>query len=415
MNHTPITGNVIVGQSGGPTAVINASLAGVYKTAKQLGADKVYGMRFGIQGLLEERYIDMSVVLKNEISVELLKQSPSAFLGSCRYKLPEPVQGDPIFEKIFAILQKLDVKYFFYIGGNDSMDTIRKLHDYGAQAGSEIRFIGIPKTIDNDLMETDHTPGYGSAAKYVATMVKELIVDARVYDMRSITVVEIMGRNAGWLTASSALSRAKDCPGPDFIYLPELPFSLEKVRESVEERMKTQKSVFIAMSEGVKDVSGAMYSDVVGNTTAVDAFGHKLLSGAGQHAANYLGRTLGCKVRSIELSSVQRCGAHMVSLVDVSEAFQVGGAAVKAAAEGRSGDMVILKRVSEDPYICVTDLADVHNIANIEKKVPLDWIAPGGDWVTEDFIRYAQPLIQSEVSHMMINGLPGFLTMPEGM
>lgn len=415
MKHTLSSGNVIVGQSGGPTAVINASLAGVFKTALQRGAKKVYGMRYGIQGLLEGRYIDMADVIRTDIDIELLKQTPSSFLGSCRYKLPEPVLGDPVYEKLFAILNELDVRCFFYIGGNDSMDTIGKLYDYGQLIGSDICFMGVPKTIDNDLAITDHTPGYGSVAKYISTITKEIVADSSVYDMKSIVVLEIMGRNAGWLTGSTALARAWDCPGVDFIYLPEIPFSLDKVRRDVEELQKTKKSVVIAVSEGVKDASGTMFSELVGNTTSVDAFGHKLLSGVGQHLANYLGRTLNCKVRSIELSTVQRCGAHMVSLTDVTEAYQVGGAAVKAAFGGKTGCMVILKRASQEPYICVTDVADVHEIANIEKKVPLEWINENGNYVTEDFVNYVRPLIQSSVSPLIVDGLPGHLTMPKGM
>ena len=415
MKHTLESGNVIVGQSGGPTAVINASLAGVYQTAIQRGAQKVYGMRYGIQGLLEGRYIDMSTVIRDELDLELLKQTPSAFLGSCRYKLPQPVLGDPVYEKIFTVLKELDIRCFFYIGGNDSMDTIGKLYDYGKLIGTDICFMGVPKTIDNDLAVTDHTPGYGSVAKYVSTITKEIVADSTVYDMKSIVVLEIMGRNAGWLTAATALARDINCDGVDFIYLPEIPFSMEKVRRDIEELQKTKKSVVIAVSEGVKDATGAMYSEIVGNTTAVDAFGHKLLSGVGQHLANYLGRTIGCKVRSIELSTVQRCGAHMVSLTDLTEAFQVGGAAVKAAFGGASGSMVILKRISREPYICVTDIADVHEIANIEKKVPLEWINAEGNYVTDDFIQYASPLIQAEVSRLMVNGLPGHLRLPKGV
>ena len=406
MKHIITEGNVIVGQSGGPTAAINASLAGVFHAAKQRGAKTVYGMRFGIQGFLEENIVDLSDHIRSDMDIELLKRTPSSFLGSCRYKLPEPERGSDVYERMFAILKRYDIRAFFYIGGNDSMDTIRKLSDYGRLIGSPVCFVGVPKTIDNDLAVTDHTPGYGSVAKYIATITKEIVADSLVYDMQSVTIIEIMGRNAGWLTAATALAAGPDSEGVDFIYLPEIPFSMERVAESVKERQKTKKSVVIAVSEGVKDPAGEMYSDTIGNTTAVDAFGHKLLSGVGQYLANYLGRTVGCKVRSIELSTVQRCGSHLVSLTDISEAFQVGGAAVKAAFGGRSGVMVVLKRVSQEPYICITDIDDVCAIANVEKKFPLEWITPSGDGVTEAFIQYAQPLIQGEITPVMVGGLP---------
>ena len=217
-------GNVIVGQSGGPTSVINSSLVGVYKTAKDMGCEKIYGMRNGIEGLLTQRYVDLSDYIRNDLDIELLKRTPSSFLGSCRYKLPDADTDTSVYEKIFDILKKLQIKHFFYIGGNDSMDTIKKLSNYAKTINSDITFMGVPKTIDNDLAITDHTPGYGSAAKYIASAMKEIILDASVYEMDSITVVEIMGRNAGWLTAASALSKSEDCDGPDLIYLPEATF-----------------------------------------------------------------------------------------------------------------------------------------------------------------------------------------------
>lgn len=409
MKNVITEGNVIVGQSGGPTAAINSSLAGVFHASRERGAKYVYGMRYGIQGFLEENIVNLSDYLKNDMDIELLKRTPSSFLGSCRYKLPEPEKGNEIYEKIFALLAKYDIRCFFYIGGNDSMDTIRKLSDYAAMISSAVRFVGIPKTIDNDLMVTDHTPGYGSVAKYIATISKEIVADSLVYDMESITIIEVMGRNAGWLTGATALAKGPDSEGVDFIYLPEIPFRTNKVLNDVRELMKTKKSIVIAVSEGVKDEGGSMYSDTIGNTTAVDAFGHKLLSGVGQYLANYLGRTIGCKVRSIEVSTVQRCASHFSSLTDISEAFQVGGAAVKAAFGGKTGCMVILKRVSQEPYICNTDVYDVHEIANAEKKVPIEWINSNGDGVTDDFIKYVQPLIQGEVTPIMVGGLPTHL------
>ena len=410
------TGSIIVGQSGGPTAVINASLAGVFKTAREAGFKKVYGMRYGIEGLLENRVLDLSEVIKNDMDLELLKRTPSSFLGSCRYKLPDVEKGHPIYEKIFGILKELSVCAFFYIGGNDSMDTIGKLSDYAKLVDSDICFIGIPKTIDNDLAITDHTPGYGSVAKYLATITKEIIADTGVYDMNSIVVLEIMGRNSGWLTGATALARGEDCPGVDLIYLPEVPFSMEEVKNSVLELQKRKQTIVIAISEGVTDTKGTVfYSELLSSTAGEDAFGHKILSGAGQHLAEYLGHELKCKTRFIELSTLQRCGAHIVSRTDVEEAYQVGGAAIKAAFEGHTGCMIVLKRVSQDPYMCITDVADVHNIANIEKKVPRNWINKEGNYVTREFLDYARPLIQSELTPIMVNGLPGHFILPENL
>jgi len=398
--------NIVVGQSGGPTAAINSSLAGVYETATQRGLGTVYGMRFGIKGFLNEDIIDLSQKMKNQFSIELLKRTPSSFLGSCRYKLPEPILGDPVFEKVFEVLEKYHIKIFIYIGGNDSMDTIKKLYDYGEMIHTDVKFIGVPKTIDNDLAMTDHTPGYGSAAKLVCTLLKEITLDSAVYDIQSITIVEIMGRNAGWLTGAASLIKGDNCEGVDLIYLPECPFSLERCKASVQKILEKKKTVVIAVSEGVLDENGKQISAQIGNTTAVDAFGHTLLSGVGQYLANYLGAELKVKVRSIELSTVQRCSSHMVSRVDVTEAYQVGGAAVKAALEEKTGEMVILKRISQEPYMCVTETRDVHNIANLEKKVPYEWINEEQNGVTEDFIRYARPLIQGELTPVMVDGLP---------
>ncbi len=408
--------NVIVGQSGGPTAVINASLAGVYKTAKEAGVNRIYGMRYGIEGLIHDKYLDLSMVIKNDMDLELLKRTPSSFLGSCRYKLPDPVQGDPVYMKIFSLLDNLHIRAFFYIGGNDSMDTIGKLADYGRMTGSDICFIGIPKTIDNDLAITDHTPGYGSVAKYLATITKEIIADTSVYDMKSIVVLEIMGRNSGWLTGSTALARGEDCPGVDLIYLPEVPFSMEEVKQSIEELFKKKQTVVIAISEGVTDEKGTLYySELLSSTMGEDAFGHKILSGAGRHLTDYLSHELNCKVRLIELSTLQRCGAHIASKTDIDEAFQVGGAAIKAAFEGHTGCMIVLKRVSQEPYMCVCETADVNKIANIEKRVPRQWINKEGNYVTKDFVDYVRPLIQSELTPIMVNGLPGHFTLPENL
>ena len=404
-----VRGNVIVGQSGGPTAVINSSLAGVYKTAKDRGAKRVFGMLHGIQGLLEERYVDLSEHINNDLDIELLKRTPSAYLGSCRYKLPEICEDQEIYKKIFSILEKLEVEYFFYIGGNDSMDTIKKLSDYSILNGSKIRFMGVPKTIDNDLAATDHTPGYGSAAKYIGSITKEVIRDGLVYDQQNVTLLEIMGRNAGWLTGAAALAKCEDCEGPDMIFLPEIPFDVDTFMKKVEDRHKRKKSVVVAISEGVKMADGRYVCELTDSIDYVDAFGHKQLTGTARYLAEKISREVGCKTRAIEFNSLQRCASHIVSRVDITEAFQVGGAAVKAAFEGETGKMIILKRVSDDPYICVTDIYDVHKVANVEKKVPREWINEAGDYVTEEFVSYIKPLIQAELTPIMVDGLPRHL------
>ena len=408
-------GNVIVGQSGGPTAAINSSLAGVYRTAIDRGAKKVYGMLNGIQGLLEEKYIDLSTRITNELDAELLKRTPSAYLGSCRYKLPGIHEDMAVYEKIFAFLEKMEIEAFIYIGGNDSMDTIKKLSDYAIITGSEIRFIGCPKTIDNDLALTDHTPGYGSAAKYIGTSVKEIIRDS--FCLRSdkgvVTIVEIMGRNAGWLTGAAALAKGEDCSGPDMIYLPEIPFDFQSFRDKVAKRLEKKSSVVVAVSEGIHTADGKYVCEYGSSIDFVDAFGHKQLSGTASYLASFIAGELGCKTRAIELSTLQRAASHLSSRVDILEAYQVGGAAVKAADEGDSGKMVVLVRKSDDPYQSTTEVKDVHKIANDEKLVPREWMNKEGDYVTEEFINYVRPLIQGDVSPIMVDGIPRHLYKPE--
>ena len=406
-------GNVIVGQSGGPTAVINSSLAGVYKTAKDRGARKVYGMLHGIQGLLEEKYVDLSEHIKSDLDIDLLKRTPSAYLGSCRYKLPEIKGNTDFYDRIFEILDKLEIEYFFYIGGNDSMDTIKKLSDYAILNGSTIKFMGVPKTIDNDLAVTDHTPGYGSAAKYIASITKEVIRDGLVYGTKSVTILEIMGRNAGWLTGAAALAKGEDCEGPDMIFLPEIPFDVDEFMKKVEQLQKEKSSVVVAVSEGVKVADGRYVCELTDNIDYVDAFGHRQLTGTARYLAERISREVGCKTRAIEFNSLQRCASHIVGRVDITEAFQVGGAAVKAAFEGETAKMIILKRISDDPYLCVTDLYDVHKIANVEKKVPREWINEAGDYVTPEFVNYVRPLIQAELTPMMVDGLPRHLRLED--
>lgn len=406
-------GNVIVGQSGGPTAVINSSLAGVYRTAIDRGAKRVYGMLYGIQGLLDEQYVDLSKYIKSDLDVEILKRTPSAFLGTCRYKLPDIHENQEIYQKIFQILEKLNIECFIYIGGNDSMDTIKKLSDYAILTGQKQKFVGVPKTIDNDLALTDHTPGFGSAAKYIATSTKEVIRDGLgfSYKKKLVTIIEIMGRNAGWLTGASALSKGEDCDGPDLIYLPELPFDVDKFIVKVKKLLEKKDVVVVAVSEGIKTKDGKYVSELSDAVDYVDAFGHKQLTGSASYLANLVNREVGCKTRAVEFSTLQRSAAHLASRVDVNEAFMVGGAAVKAADEGDSGKMVVIDRVSDDPYQCATGIYDVHKIANGEKLVPREWITKDGTYVTEEFVDYVRPLIQGDSPSVMVDGIPRHLYM----
>lgn len=295
------------------------------------------------------------------------------------------------------------------------MDTIKKLSDYSLLNGSNIRFMGVPKTIDNDLAATDHTPGYGSAAKYIGSITKEVIRDGLVYDQQNVTILEIMGRNAGWLTGAAALAKGEDCEGPDMLFLPEIIFDVDDFMHKVAELHKTKKSVVVAISEGVKVADGRYVCELTDNVDFVDAFGHRQLTGTSRFLAQKISKEVGCKTRAIEFNSLQRCASHIVGRVDITEAYQVGGAAVKAAFEGETGKMVILKRVSDDPYLCVTDIYDVHKVANIEKKVPREWINESGDYVTEDFINYVRPLIQAELTPMMVDGLPRHLRLQDVM
>lgn len=403
--------NVIVGQSGGPTSVINASLAGVYQASIKNGVQKVYGMRNGIAGLLEERLVLLNEVLENDLKIELLKRTPSSFLGSCRYKLKNAETDETEYKKIFAILQKYDIECFFYIGGNDSMDTIAKLSAYGKRIGSNVRFVGVPKTIDNDLMITDHTPGYGSAAKFVATMMKEVIRDATVYGTEYVTIVEIMGRNAGWLTAASALARGVDCDGVDMICLPEIPFTVEGFIRKVADMQKKKKSIVIAVSEGVKLPDGRYVCELSDNVQDVDSFGHKKLTGTARFLANECAKRLKTKTRAIELSTLQRCAGHLTSRTDITEAYQVGGAGVLSALDGHSGVAITLERISDKPYQCKTGVVDVNKIANFEKKIPLEWINETHTDMEQAFLDYARPLIQAELPPFYVDGLPYHITL----
>ncbi len=399
--------NVLVGQSGGPTAVINASLAGVFESSKSLGIHHVYGMQYGIEGLLKGKMVELDSYLDDKMQIELLKRTPSSYLGSCRYKLPDPDVDERPFQKLFALFAEHSIGAVFYIGGNDSMDTISKLARYGAAKNSEIRFIGVPKTIDNDLMFTDHTPGYGSAAKYIATILKEVICDSSVYDIRSVTVAEIMGRHTGWLAGAASLAKGSDCDGPDIILLPERTFDENAFLNRVAELEKTRHNLIIAVSEGVKNRDGVFLCDLVSTAGQLDAFGHKaILSGTSRYLADLIRVRLGCKTRAIEFSTLQRCASHLASRTDITEAYQVGGAAVEAAARGETGKMCAIKRLSDLPYLITTETVDVDKVANLEKKVPDEWISADGMHMTEAFEQYARPLIQAELTPIYINGVP---------
>lgn len=404
-------GNIVVGQSGGPTAVINSSVAGVYAAAKKLGVKKIYGMVHGIQGFLQDNLIDLGEYLDDETGIELLKRTPSAFLGSCRFKMPKIEGHEEVYEKVFEIMEKHDIECLFYVGGNDSMDTVKMLSDYAAAHNKPQRFMGVPKTIDNDLPVTDHCPGYGSAAKYIATSMKEIIRDNESFGVEKPTVciVEIMGRHAGWLTAAAALSRGDDCSGPDAIYLPEVTFDMDKFMEKVKYLSETKSSVVIAVSEGIALADGRFVCELGNASDFVDAFGHKQLSGCAATLANKVAAETGLKTRAVEFSTLQRAATHLASLTDINEAFQVGHDAVMAAEEGKTGMMITLDRNGDDPYQCGTSAYDIHAIANVERPVPAEWITEDGCDVNDGYVKYARPLIMGELQPLYVNGVPRHL------
>ena len=406
-------GNIVVGQSGGPTAVINSSLAGVFSAAKELGVKKIYGMHHGIQGFLNEDLIDISEYVQDDKDVELLKRTPSAFLGSCRYKLPKIEGNEEVYDKIFEILEKYDIECLFYIGGNDSMDTIKMLSDYAAMKGKSQRFMGVPKTIDNDLPITDHCPGYGSAAKYIATSMKEIIRDNESFGVEkpTVTIVEIMGRHAGWLAAAAALSKGEDCDGPDMIYLPEVTFDVDDFVERVKKLAAEKSSVVIAVSEGLKLADGRFACELGNASDFVDAFGHKQLSGCAAALANIVAGATGLKTRAVEFSTLQRAATHIASLQDINEAFSVGYLACQAAEEGKTGMMITIDVKERNPYQVGYSIYDIHAIANVERPVPAEWIVEDGTNVSEEYVKYARPLILGELTPMMVNGTPRHLVL----
>lgn len=399
-----LIGNAMFGQSGGPTSVINASAAGVFTEAlKQKGViDKVYGAAHGIVGILNEQFYDINQ--EDEEELLRLKNTPSSSLGSCRYKLANPDLDSRDYERLLEVFKKYNIRYFFYNGGNDSMDTCNKISKFLQKSSYECRVMGVPKTIDNDLYGTDHCPGFASAAKYIATSIMEVYLDARVYDKGMICVIEIMGRNAGWLTAASALASHMGY-GPDLIYLPEIDFDLEKFMSDVKKVYEKHNKVIIAVSEGIKTKDGKYIPELVGEVST-DAFGHKQMGGTAAVLANYIKNNMDCKVRGIELSLLQRCAAHCASKTDVEESFMAGQTAVRKAVEGMTDYMVGFERAATSEYKCEIKMLPLNQVANTEKLVPREWINEEGNFVNQHFIDYALPLIQGETGPELVQGLP---------
>ena len=402
--------NAIVGQSGGPTAAINATLSGVIRGSLAIEKiDTIYGMFNGIEGLLEERVCNLTEIFNNEKKLVALERTPSAALGSCRKKLPKIDSDEPKdiaeYEKLFSILNKLNIGYFFYIGGNDSMDTIRKLSSYAEKINSHIRFIGVPKTIDNDLMSTDHTPGYASAAKFVSTAISEILCDTAVYTVKAVTLVEIMGRDAGWLTLSSALPKLYGKPAPDLVYLPEVDFDIDKFVEDIKKILDVKPNVVVALSEGIRDKNG-VYIGESDRSVKSDAFGHKALGGAGKVLESVLKDRIGCKARTVEFSLLQRCAAHIASKTDIDESVMIGKYAVEIAVSGDSGFMVAYERANSCEYRIVPKKVDVNEVANAVRKVPLDFINDEKNNISDKGLKWIAPLVIGESIPEFENGLP---------
>lgn len=400
--------NCMVAQSGGPTAAINASLAGVIAGVRESSMyDTVYGSLNGINGLLNEDYINLTELMAQDPSyLERLSRTPAMYLGSCRHRLPDHMDDDSPYVFIFQQFQKLEIEAFFYIGGNDSMDTALKLAEYGQKIGSSVRIIGIPKTIDNDLCETDHTPGFGSAAKYVASSLLEIAHDTFIYAVKSVTIVEIMGRDAGWLTAAAALARNEYNTAPHLIYLPEVPFDPEDFLLDIKRLLFKHNNIIVAVSEGIRDAAGNYIS---ASEQSVDTFGHNQLSGVGKALEFLVKQKLGIKVRSIEINVLQRCAAHLASQTDLDESFEFGKKAVALSEEGVTASMVTVHRISNTPYSVEYGYAEIKNIANEARTVPPEWISPSANDVEQPLIDYLFPLIQGESAVEYKNGLPVYM------
>lgn len=401
-----LIGNAIVGQSGGPTAAINATLAGVIKGAFESEAIKtVYGALNGVEGILKGTICNLSEIIKGEEDLELLSHTPAAALGSCRLKLPKMDEKPEVYEQIINFFKEHDIRYFFYIGGNDSMDTVAKLSAYCAQHDYEMRVMGVPKTIDNDVMGTDHTPGYGSAAKYIAASMQEILRDTAVYKVKAVTIVEIMGRDAGWLTCAAALPRLNSDVAPDLVYLPEVDFDMDNFMDDVRAALEVHPNVVVAVSEGARFADGT-YVGASAQSGVTDAFGHAYLSGTGKALELAVKEKIGCKVRSVELNILQRCASHIASKTDLDESVMVGSAAVKAAVEGTTGKMMTYVRTSDDPYEVECSSEDIQKIANMVREVPREFINERGNNVTDECLKYIAPLTYGEPDIKYVNGLP---------
>ena len=404
--------NIAVAQSGGPTCAINSSLLGVFRHAVKFDEiDKIYGSVNGIEGLIYDNLVILNDIITDDDELELIRQTPSTLLGSCRYKLPSVEKDSAVYETILETFRKYEISAFFYIGGNDSMDTVMKLDKYFKKNDIKISVIGIPKTIDNDLPETDHTPGFGSAAKYVATSIQEITRDSSVYSIPSVTIVEVMGRDTGWLTASSSILKANGESAPHLIYLPERPFSISKFIEDIKEVQKKHYAVIVAVSEGI-DIPDDAFDESF-DRGKTDCFGHKNLAGVAKVLEQVVRKEIGCKVRAIELNVMQRCSSHLSSKRDITEAERIGGAAIKVALDGFSGKMMMFKRVANHPYNCRIEFVDIEKVANKVKYFPNEWINDEGNNVTKEAIEYCLPLIQGEQNFRMKNGVPQHYTLKQ--
>lgn len=403
--------NLLVAQSGGPTAAINATLAGAIQAGQESPQiEKIYGGCYGIQGVLEEKLINLTGKVNTQDKIDLLSRTPAAALGSCRFKLKDPAEDVSQYEQIIAIFRKYNIGYFVYIGGNDSMDTVWKLSQYCEKNGiDDIYVTGGPKTIDNDLCGIDHCPGFGSAAKYIATVFTELEREATVYEMKNVIIVEMMGRHAGWLTAAAALAENRNGTVPYLIYLEETPFSMERFLDDIREELIDHNAVMIAVSEGVHDAQGRFICETAGQPEEKDVFGHSKLAGTGRVLEEAVREEIGCKVRSIELNLLQRCASHMMSRTDIEESLALGANAVKLAVSGESGKMSSLSRRPGPEYTAEYSGVDIAQVANQEKKVPVSWINEDGNGVTQEMISYLLPLIQGELSSIYEDGIPKYL------
>lgn len=401
--------NIAVAQSGGPTCAINASLVGVFRESlKEPSIDAIFGSVNGIEGIIGNHLVDLKSMILTNDDIELLKQTPSTVLGSCRYKLPDWREDEEVYKKIVNTLKQRNIGAFFYIGGNDSMDTVNKLSEYFATIDLDVKVIGIPKTIDNDLCVTDHTPGFGSAAKYVACTMHEITRDSTVYSMPSVTIVEVMGRHAGWLTASSAVLHAMGETAPHLVYVPESEFSLENFLSDVRQEMSKHKAVIVAVSEGIEVPEGVQ-------SGVVDNFGHKYLSGIGKYLEDIVRKEIGCKVRSIELNVMQRCSSHLASKTDIDEAESIGEAGVRCALSGATGKVMVFRRISDMPYTVVIETADAYEIANNEKHLPKEYINSAGNNIMDFALPYFLPLIQGELNPIMSQGVPKHFAIHESV